>query len=72
VAVALTSNLKFKNQYCIEIDDYNLEAGSLPQKSQIRCDKIYTLSKTIIVKRFHKINKDTYELIRHKLSELVT
>lgn len=71
VVVALTSNLMFKNKYSIEIDNHNLEKGKLPQKSQIRCDKIYTLSKNIVVKKFNKVNKQTYELIKQKLSVLI-
>src|SRR3972149_3233722 len=57
VVVALTSNLVFENKYSIEIDNHNLEGGKLPQKSRIRCDKIYTLSKNIVAKRFNKVNK---------------
>lgn len=71
VVVALTSNLIFENKYGIEIDNHNLEKGKLPQKSQIRCDKIYTLSKDIVVKKFNKINEDTYKLIKQKLSSLI-
>lgn len=71
VVVALTSNLAFDNEYCVEIDNHNLEKGRLPLKSQIRCDKIYTLSKDIVVKKFNKINSDTYELIKEKLNLLI-
>ncbi len=71
VVVALTSNLIFENEYSIDIDDHNLEEGQLPQKSRIRCDKIYTLSKTIVVKKFNKVNKETFELIRQTLSFLI-
>lgn len=60
--------LKEANNYCIEIDNTNLESGSLPQKSKIRCDKIYTLSKNIIIKKFKKINLDTFEMIKHKIN----
>lgn len=70
VGVALTSNINFKNKYCIEIDSNNLETGKLPQTSQIRCDKIYTLSTTIIVKKFDRINRSTYALIKYKIEEL--
>ena len=71
VVVALTSNLIFENKYCIEIDNHNLETGKLPQKSQIRCDKIYTLSKNIVVRKFNRVNKETHTLIKQKLSSLI-
>jgi mRNA interferase MazF len=70
VVVALTSNLNFKNKYCIGIDSNNLESGKLPQISQIRCDKIYSLSTTIIAKKFDRINISTYTLIKNKIEEL--
>jgi mRNA interferase MazF len=71
VVVALTSNLIFENKYSIDIDNHNLERGKLPQKSRIRCDKIYTLSKDIVVKKFNKVNKETCELIKQKISSLI-
>lgn len=48
VVVALTSNLIFENKYCIDIDNHNLKEGKFPQKSRIRCDKIYTY---IVIKK---------------------
>ena len=62
----MTSNLILENKYSIDIDNHNLEKGELPQKSRIRCDKIYTLSKNIVVKKFNKINKETFDLIKQK------
>jgi mRNA interferase MazF len=71
IVVAITSNLIFKNEYCLEIDNNNLEKGTLPKKSQIRCDKIYTLSKNIVAKKFNNVNEETYQLIKQKLNLLV-
>ena len=70
VVAALTSNLDYRNEFCIEIDNDNLVTGQLPQKSQIRCDKIYTFSKSIDVKKFNKINNETFELIKQKVTAL--
>ena len=50
IVIAITSNIEFSNDYCIPIDNSNLENGILPKKSIVRCDKIYTLSKDIIIK----------------------
>ncbi len=72
VVVALTSNLIFENKYSIDIDNHNLEDGRLPQKSRIRCDKIYTVSKTIVLKRYNKVNKMTFGLIKQKISSLIS
>ncbi len=71
VVVALTSNLLFENKYSIDIDNHSLENGELPTKSRIRCDKIYTLSRNIVVKKFHKVNHETFRLIKEKIYSLI-
>jgi mRNA interferase MazF len=71
VVVALTSNLNIENKYSIDIENYNLVEGKLPKKSRIRCDKIYTLSKNIVVKKFNKINQKTFEIIKNKIELLI-
>ncbi len=70
IVVAITSNLKYKNQYSIVITDKNLENGSLPLISNIRCDRIYTLSRDIIVKKFFRIDEKTFLQIEKKLNLL--
>ncbi len=72
VVVALTSNLAFENSYSIDVDDYNLEAGAFPHKSRLRCDKIYTLSKNMVVKKFNTPNNETFALIKQKISSLIS
>ncbi|NLV15961.1 MAG: type II toxin-antitoxin system PemK/MazF family toxin [Syntrophomonadaceae bacterium] len=70
VVVAITSNLSEK-KYAIDINNDNLVEGQLKVKSCIRCDKIYTLSQDIIVKRFGKVSEDVIEKVRFKLTELI-
>lgn len=50
VVAAITSNLQEK-EYSVLITKDDLSAGSLKVDSEIRVDKIYTLSQDIIVKR---------------------
>jgi len=71
IVIAITSNIEFSNDYCIPIDNSNLENGILPKKSIVRCDKIYTLSKDIIIKKFNKINFETFNLIQNKIDNLI-
>ncbi|MDZ7333290.1 MAG: type II toxin-antitoxin system PemK/MazF family toxin [candidate division KSB1 bacterium] len=71
VVVALTSNLIFENKYTIDIDNHSLESGELPTKSRIRCDKIYTLSRNIVLKKFCKVNNETFKLIKDKICALI-
>ncbi|MBC8385285.1 MAG: type II toxin-antitoxin system PemK/MazF family toxin [Candidatus Cloacimonetes bacterium] len=71
VVVAITSNIVYDNEYCLEISDNNLESGNLPLVSKIKCDKIYTISQNIIVKKFSKINAKTFIEINKKVNRLI-
>ncbi len=70
VVLAITSNLN-ERAYAIEITNENLTEGHLKAKSCIRCDKIYTLSQDIVIKRFGKISGKIMEKIRQELIELI-
>lgn len=70
IVLAITSNLSGK-EYAIEITNDDLDDGQLKVKSCIRCDKIYTLSQDIIVRKFGKISEDIIEKVRFKLMELI-
>lgn len=68
VVVALTSNLAFKT---LTLMIRTWKRASFPKKSRIRCDKIYTLSKNIVVKKFNRIHNDTLGRIREKIDLLI-
>lgn len=70
VVLAITSNLTQK-EYAIEIINDNLDEGQLMVRSCIRCDKIYTLSQDISVKKFGKVSELVLEKVRSKLMELI-
>ena len=70
VVAAITSNLSYRNDYSIIIDSENLSEGFLPKQSMVRCDKIYTISGDIIVKRFGVISHETFIVIKTKIDEL--
>ena len=71
VVAALTSNLSFENTYSVEIDQNNIEGGKLPKKSKIRCDKIYTLSPNIVLRKFDRLKADTFKTVQKKIKLLV-
>ena len=71
VVAALTSNLSYENNYCVEIDQNNIEGGKLPKKSKIRCDKIYTVSKSIVLRKYDKVKADTFKTVQQKIKLLI-
>ena len=69
VCVALTSNLK-QELYSFEITSAGLAEGSLQRPSQVRADKIYTLSQGIVVARFGRVSAAVLDRIRQELATL--
>ena len=61
MVVALTSR-PLKNIFGFTITNEDMENGRLQRPSQVRVDKIYTLSQTIIVKRFGQVNENVLAL----------
>ncbi|MBM3130174.1 MAG: type II toxin-antitoxin system PemK/MazF family toxin [Chloroflexi bacterium] len=70
VVVAMTSNPESVN-YSFAITSSDLEKGGLNRPSRIRVDKIYTLSQSIVVKTFGRVNAPTLDRIRQMLQDLV-
>lgn len=55
ICMAITSQIKGFD-YEIIIGNNDMENGKLPKESCIRADKIYTLNKSIIVKKYGNLN----------------
>ncbi|WP_236035272.1 type II toxin-antitoxin system PemK/MazF family toxin [Alkalihalobacterium elongatum] len=70
LVVAITSQLKDLD-YSVVIEHKDLEEGFLKVTSAVRADKVYTLSKGIIRKRFGKVNSEVLSSIRTKVNELI-
>jgi mRNA interferase MazF len=66
----ITSNLK-DSDYSISIDNSNLGEGSIPVKSRIKVDKLFTLEPSIIIKKLGRINKETFEKVKKEFFSLV-
>ena len=69
VVVAITSNLV---QIGIVIEQSDLTSGVLPKKSLIRCEKIYTLEQSIIIKRFGVLYDDVLQKVANEIHNLIT
>ncbi len=66
----ITSNLK-DAQFSVLIDNTILIHGSLPVESRIKADKLFTLEKTIIIKKIGKINKETMKAVKEELIKVM-
>jgi mRNA interferase MazF len=71
VVVAMTSN-PIEVDYSITITSSDLEQGQLNRPSKVRVDKIYTLSQSIVVKKFGQVNAKTLNKIGDLLHNLTT
>lgn len=69
VVVALTSN-PIAGTYAFTISSSDLERGKLNRPGQVRVDKLYTLSQSIVVKTFGQVNSATLDHIRSLLCDL--
>jgi len=43
----------------------------MPKKSIIRTDKIYTLSKDIIIKKFNVLNNETFSKVTENIRKII-
>ena len=69
VVVAMTSNPS-AGRYAFTISSSDLERGKLNRPGQIRVDKLYTLSQSIVVKTFGRVDAATLDRIRGLLHDL--
>ena len=69
VVVAMTSNPEL-GPYTFSISSADLTQGVLNRPGQVRVDKIYTLSQSIVAKTFGRVNSDVLDRIRRLLQAL--
>jgi mRNA interferase MazF len=70
VVVAMTSN-PAAVPYSFRIQSTDLMQGALNRPGTIRGDKIYTLAKSIIVKKFGKVSPAVLDRIRRTIADLM-
>jgi mRNA interferase MazF len=68
--IALTSN-PAPADYSFTINLSDLDQGVLNRPGKLRVDKIYTLSQSIVVKTFGRVNSATLERIRQTIQNLI-
>ena len=55
-------------EFAVSIDNTCMKTGHLPRQSWIRCDKLFTLSKNVIVRQYGK--KNLLEVIEIQFEEM--
>jgi mRNA interferase MazF len=70
VVAAVTSNLA-AGGVGITISSADLEQGSLPATSLVKPDKVYTLHRRLVVKRYGRLNEAAFERVLAALDDLL-
>ncbi len=69
VVVAMTSN-PTQSPYSFSLTSLDLVEGALNRPGTVRADKVYTLAKSIVVKRFGRVAPAIVERIRQVIDSL--
>ncbi|MFT4344069.1 MAG: type II toxin-antitoxin system PemK/MazF family toxin [Candidatus Woesearchaeota archaeon] len=70
ITCGITSYLK-DSAYSVLINTSNLSEGFIPTQSRIKVNKLFTLEKSIIIKKIGTLNKKTLSLVKKEFVELM-
>jgi len=70
VTCGVTSNLK-NSEFSILVDNKDIIKGSIPIKSRIKTDKIFTLKQNLVKKKIAKVNDITFEKVKQEIIKLL-
>jgi mRNA interferase MazF len=70
VTCGITSNIKDQN-FSIVIEQKDLTTGMLPKTSSIKPDKIFSLDKSLIIKKLGKVNADIIGEVKIQIFRLL-
>ena len=70
IVAAITSLIDTK-PYAVMFSNDDLAEGNLKVDSCIRADKIYTLSQTLIVKRFGRIKPEILSMVKAMIMDVM-
>jgi len=70
IICGITSNLRDK-KHSIIVENHNLLFGQIPIKSLIKTDKLFTIEKSIVIKKVAKLNQDTFEKVKKEFYSLI-
>lgn len=70
ITCGITANLK-DSEYSVIVDNLGLTQGSIPVKSRIKVDKLFTLEQSIIKKKLGKINPKVLDEVKNEFVKLI-
>ena len=70
ITCGITSNLK-DTDHSVLIESEQCISGTIPTTSRIKVDKLFTLEQSIILKRWAKVNKETFEQVKREFFQLI-
>jgi len=70
ITCGITSNKK-NSKYSVLIENKDLTEGQIPATSRIKVDKLFTLEKSIIIKKIARINKESFEKVKKEFLILI-
>jgi len=70
VVAAITSLIDTK-PYTVRFSDSDMLEGDMAVDSCIRADKIYTLSQTLIIKKFGRVSTEIMSNVKVKINDLL-
>jgi len=62
---------KISDQYSIDLDEEDIVSGKLIKKSNIRCSRIFTADKSIILYRIGAISHEKFAEVRNQIVGLL-
>lgn len=66
----ITSNI-FKDEFSVDLNNNDLEIGTLPELSVVKAHKLFSVHQSKIIKKFGKVSKGFYEKVEHEIIRLV-
>ena len=70
IVAVISSNLGHKDDYSILLEDKDLELGILPESSVIKVHKLFTISKSRIIKKFSLVRREKFRVVFKVLTKL--
>jgi len=70
ITCGITSNLKDK-KYAVQVRNEDLQRGSIPKKSMIKTNKLFTIDKKIVIKSVARINVQKWSEVKKEFFSLL-
>jgi len=71
VIVCVITSSRYKDSYSIPLLNNDLVLGILPEESIVKVHKLFSISKSMIIKRFSIVNPEYYLKVESILNSLV-